>query len=56
MSAAQTRLVIQNELGSRSLNEVFSFIDLDQPLGSATIAQVTQEAPSAIMDSIQKVG
>ncbi|KAK9798604.1 hypothetical protein WJX73_007340 [Symbiochloris irregularis] len=40
MSAAQTRAVIQNELGSTNLNEIFSSIDLDQPLGSATIAQV----------------
>ena len=40
MSAAQTRLVIENELGAQNMSEVFSSIDLDKPLGSATIAQV----------------
>ena len=40
MSIEQVRNVIENELGGRSITETFSWIDLAQPVGSATIAQV----------------
>jgi len=40
MSAAQARRVIERELAPRSINDIFSEIDLDTPIGSASIAQV----------------
>lgn len=40
MPAQQTRSVIEEELGGVLLEEVFEWIDLEQPLGSASIAQV----------------
>jgi predicted unusual protein kinase regulating ubiquinone biosynthesis (AarF/ABC1/UbiB family) len=39
MSAARARTVIEEELGV-PMEEVFEWIDLEQPLGSASIAQV----------------
>ncbi len=39
MSAAQTRRVIERELGGVPMDEVFEWIDLEHPLGSASIAQ-----------------
>ena len=40
MPAQQARSVIEEELGGVPLEEVFEWIDLDTPLGSASIAQV----------------
>lgn len=40
MPASQARAVIEEELGGLPLEEVFDWIDLDEPLGSASIAQV----------------
>jgi predicted unusual protein kinase regulating ubiquinone biosynthesis (AarF/ABC1/UbiB family) len=40
MPAQQARSVIEEELGGVPLEEVFEWIDLEQPLGSASIAQV----------------
>ena len=45
MGVEQTRRVIQRELGDLPLEQVFQWIDLDAPLGSASIAQVC--CPSA---------
>ena len=39
MPAAQTREVIERELNA-PLDEVFEWIDLEKPLGSASISQV----------------
>ena len=41
MSAEQTRGVIEKELGGAKIEDVFEWIDLDKPLGSASLAQVT---------------
>jgi hypothetical protein len=46
MGAEQTRRVIQRELGDIPLEQVFEWIDLDVPLGSASIAQVCCAARS----------
>ena len=40
MSAEQTRGVIEKELGGAKIEDVFEWIDLDKPLGSASLAQV----------------
>lgn len=40
MPAAQAKKVIEEELGGAPLEEVFHWINLDKPLGSASIAQV----------------
>ena len=40
MSAQQTRGVIEKELGGAKIEDVFEWIDLDKPLGSASLAQV----------------
>lgn len=40
MGPQQTRAVIEEELGGTKLEEVFDWIDLERPLGSASIAQV----------------
>jgi predicted unusual protein kinase regulating ubiquinone biosynthesis (AarF/ABC1/UbiB family) len=40
MPAAQAAAVIRRELGGVPLDQVFEWIDLDTPLGSASIAQV----------------
>ena len=40
MPAAQARAAIEDELGGRPLESVFEWVDLDAPLGSASIAQV----------------
>ena len=40
MPPAQTRAVIERELCVASLDDVFEWIDLEKPLGSASIAQV----------------
>lgn len=40
MSAEQTRGVIEKELGAK-VEDVFEWIDLDEPLGSASLAQVS---------------
>lgn len=39
MGAQQTRRVIERELGGIPMDEVFEWIDLEHPLGSASIAQ-----------------
>lgn len=44
MPAAQTRAVIEKELGA-PIDEVFEWIDLEEPLGSASIAQVQYLPP-----------
>jgi aarF domain-containing kinase len=43
MPAGQARRVIEGELGGAPLEDVFEWINLDKPLGSASIAQVTQD-------------
>lgn len=40
MSPEQTRGVIERELGGAALEDVFEWIDLENPLGSASLAQV----------------
>eukprot|EP00976_Prorocentrum_cordatum_P079372 1183522-Prorocentrum_minimum.AAC.2 len=40
MKPVQARAVLERELAPRSIEDVFSEIDLDKPLGSASIAQV----------------
>lgn len=40
MSPEQTRVVVQGELGGTPLEDVFEWLDLETPLGSASIAQV----------------
>lgn len=40
MPPDQTLKVIERELGGVSLEDVFEWIDLEQPLGSASISQV----------------
>lgn len=40
MGAQQARSIIESELGQATLDSTFSWIDLERPLGSATIAQV----------------
>lgn len=40
MSPEATKSILVKELGIRDLSEVFEWIDLEQPLGSASIAQV----------------
>ena len=40
MPPAQTRAVLERELGA-PLEEVFEWIDLETPLGSASISQVS---------------
>lgn len=40
MPSSQVRAVIEEELGGLPLEEVFEWIDLNEPLGSASIAQV----------------
>lgn len=39
MMLEKTRAVLEERLGKK-LDEVFAWIDLDKPLGSASIAQV----------------
>lgn len=41
MSPATIRAAIQRELGGAPLESVFEWIDLDTPLGSASVAQVS---------------
>lgn len=40
LSADEVRAVVQRELGVSDLSEVFDWIDLEEPLGSASLAQV----------------
>lgn len=40
MPASQVRSILQRELGVTKLQDVFEWIDLEQPLGSASLAQV----------------
>ncbi|KAG2426342.1 hypothetical protein HXX76_013099 [Chlamydomonas incerta] len=40
MSAAATKAALQRELGVQDLGQLFEWIDLEQPLGSASISQV----------------
>lgn len=40
MPPAKAREVIEGEMGGVPLEEVFEWIDLSKPLGSASIAQV----------------
>jgi predicted unusual protein kinase regulating ubiquinone biosynthesis (AarF/ABC1/UbiB family) len=40
MPAAQVRAVIEEELGNVPMDQIFEWIDLDNPLGSASISQV----------------
>ena len=39
MTAEKTRAILEEELGQR-LDLIFEWIDMDKPLGSATISQV----------------
>lgn len=47
MSPEQARQVIEGELGDRRLEDAFAWVDLEQPLGSATIAQASSSMPYA---------
>lgn len=47
MGPKQTRKVLQGELGGTPIADVFEWIDLDQPLGSASIAQVSTAEKTA---------
>ena len=40
MNPKQTREVIEGELAGARIEDVFEWLDLDKPLGSASIAQV----------------
>lgn len=48
MPAEKARQVLQQELGVQDLSEVFEWINLDKPLGSASVSQVRrlQAGPS----------
>jgi predicted unusual protein kinase regulating ubiquinone biosynthesis (AarF/ABC1/UbiB family) len=41
MSTTRAEAILKLELGVGSLTDVFEWIDLDSPLGSASIAQVS---------------
>lgn len=41
MPADKAKQVLQRELGVKDLSEVFEWINLDKPIGSASISQVT---------------
>lgn len=65
MSPQQTRSVLQTELGGVPIEEIFEWIDLEQPLGSASIAQVhtffiyqaaVHVAPSFVLKVFQCAG
>ena len=43
MPIAQARQVLQQELGGAAVEDVFEWIDLEQPLGSASVAQVLRQ-------------
>jgi len=43
MSAEKTRGVLEAELGGVPMEEVFEWIDLENVLGSASIAQASQQ-------------
>lgn len=45
MSPEVTRAVLERELGVSDLSELFERIDLEKPLGSASISQVGSEWP-----------
>ena len=40
MTPEKTQRIIESQLGVKDLSEVFEWIDLSKPLGSASIAQV----------------
>jgi hypothetical protein len=40
MSPEATKAILVRELGIQDLSDVFEWIDLEEPLGSASIAQV----------------
>jgi predicted unusual protein kinase regulating ubiquinone biosynthesis (AarF/ABC1/UbiB family) len=52
MSPEATTAAIRRELGTQDLSQVFEWIDLDKPLGSASIAQVRAAAPQYAMMSV----
>ena len=45
MPVAQARKVLEGELGGVPVDDVFEWIDLDKPLGSASVAQVCCRPP-----------
>ena len=45
MPPAQAQRMIEKELGLSSLSDVFEWIDLEDPLGSASISQVAYLQP-----------
>ncbi len=45
MPAEKARRVVEEELRGTPLEEVFEWIDLDTPLGSASISQVLLQHP-----------
>lgn len=52
MSAEQTRGVIEKELGGAKLEDVFEWIDLEKPLGSASLAQVrTHSSTNQVLEN-----
>lgn len=48
MSAAATKAALQRELGVQDLGQLFEWIDLEQPLGSASISQVGGEEGAVV--------
>ena len=42
MTPEKTQHIIESQLGVKDLSEVFEWIDLSKPLGSASIAQVSR--------------
>ena len=44
MPEAQVSSILQKELGVRHLQDVFEWIDLEKPLGSASLAQASAAA------------
>lgn len=50
MSPAKTKQVLEQRLG-KPLNELFAWIDLEAPLGSASIAQVQTAPPQPSLQS-----
>lgn len=51
MPATQAAEVLRRELGVSNLNDVFESIDLDEPLGSASVSQACATAAGQLAHS-----
>lgn len=55
MPAEQTRAVLERELGA-PLEQVFEWIDLEKPLGSASISQARLSSSHGLMQLAARLG